>query len=371
MIRVLQPLAVVALVAASVAAHASELESARKDAEAGTRALEQRPCPALGNRSYIRGLSDAQQLVAAADRERAYVDGALRQLQQIGSDPKLAPEQRRNLQALASWSIAASMANWSMLQVAQQALANPLVENGRPHPAGLIEGARDRLSAIGGNPSMSADAASVVRRQTAALERCSGTFLAEIFKLNQPQLEAAIEGAGSTADLNRLEQVYRTRDAVTGGYGADSLDKLAMRRASIAEAERVARERAAVASAEEAARRQAEAEKRQAELNARLSGYLVVAKRFADATRNGNERAALAELSRDVVMSTPNGTYRGIDEVAGAVRQQSSSGQSGSLGTPQIAGDRIIAIGSTSGIRITTTFGFDTSNRISRLDISL
>ncbi|MDB5816488.1 MAG: hypothetical protein JWQ11_128, partial [Rhizobacter sp.] len=99
--------------------------------------------------------------------------------------------------------------------------------------------------------------------------------------------------------------------------------------------------------------------------------FLAVAKRFADASQGGNERAALAELSRDVVMNTPNGSYRGIDQVTVAVRQQSSSGGGGSLGTPRIDGDRILASGTAKGFRITTTFSFDGDNHISRIDISL
>ncbi len=51
-----------------VASAASELDAAKQDAERETASLEQRPCPALGDRNYVRGRTDAQQLVSAAER---------------------------------------------------------------------------------------------------------------------------------------------------------------------------------------------------------------------------------------------------------------------------------------------------------------
>ena len=355
----------------TVAAAASELDAARKDAENGTANLEQRPCPALGDRNYLRGMTQPQQLAVAADKERTYQDGALRQLQQLVRDPQLAEQTRSELQALASWSIAASMASWSMLQTAQQALANPLIAPGQPYPAAAIEGARERLRQTAANGALAPDAAGVIRRQMAAVDRCRKSFGAAIFKLNQPQFDAAVDSARSVADLGRVEQDYRARDAAGEGYGADSLDKLTARRTALAETDRVARDNASAVSAADAAKRRAEAESRQAELRAKLPAYLAVAKRFAEASQSGNERAALAELSRDVVMNTPQGSYRGIDRVVAAVRQQSASGAGGSLGTPRIEGDRIVANGNSGGYRITTFFGFDGDNRIARIDISI
>lgn len=353
------------------AAHASELDAARKDAESGTASLEQRPCPVLGDRTYVRGLSDGSQLTAAAQKERAYEDGAVQQLQQMARDPKLAPRQRADLQGLASWSIAASMANWSILQLAQQALANPLIAAGQPSPTVIIESASARAHQLADNNTLAPDAAAVVRRQGVALDRCTKSFTAAIFKLNQPQFDAAIGGAKSNAELNQLEQLYHARDAASAGYGGDSLDKLASRRAELTEAEQQARDNANAANAADAAKRQAEAEKRRAELRARLPAYLAVAKRFAEASQAGNERAALAELSQNVIMTTPQGSYRGIDQVTLAVRQQAAAGQKGSLGTPRIEGDRILANGSSGGYQLTTTFSFDESNHISRMDITL
>lgn len=371
MIRARSQLTFAVALAASFAANASEVDSARKDAESGTITLEQRPCPALGDRNYLRGLTNSQQLVTAAEKERVYEEGALRQLQQIMRDPQLAQRQRSDLRALASWSIVASMANWSMLQVAQQALADPLIAPGQPYPAALIEGARERLRQMAENSSLPAEAANVARRQAGAVERCAKSFNTAIFKLNEPQFEGAIESAKSIPDLDRVVRLYRAQDAANGGYGADSLDKLGARRAAITEAERAARENAAAVNAAEAAKRQAEAEKRQAELIAKLPVYLAVAKRFADAAQSGNERGALAELSPDVVMNTPQGNYRGINQVVAAVRQQSASGQSGSLGTPRIEGNRILANGNSGPYRIVTSFSFDDGNRISRIDVSL
>ncbi len=350
---------------------ASELDSARSDAENGTKSLEQRPCPAFGDRKYLRGMTDAQQLSNGAEKERLYQETALRQLQQIAGDPKLEQRQRSDLQALAGWSIAASMANWSLLQVAQQALANPLIASGQPYPGAGLEGARERVRRTADSGAMPAEAAAVLRRQAGALDRCVQSFNAAIFKLNQPQFDAAVDAAANLSELGRVEQQYRTREAASGGYAADSLDKLTARRTVLAEADRVARENASAVGAADAAKRRAEAEQRQAEMRARLPTHLAVAKRFAEASQSGNERAAVAELARDVVMVTPQGTFRGIDEVVGAVRRQSASGKGGSLGTPQIADDRIVSSGQSSGYRITTTFSFDADNRISRLTISL
>jgi hypothetical protein len=372
-------LVLVAALAASPSVYAaSELESARKDAQTGTATLEQRPCPVLGDRNYLRGLSDPQQLIAAAEQERTYEEGALRQLEQIARDPQLSNKQRPPLLALASWSISASLANWSMLQLAQQALADPLVAQGKPYPTAGIESARERLRQVSENGSLNPEAADIVRRQSSVLERCSKGFATAVFKLNQPQFEAAIESAGSGAELDRVEKLYRYREAAAGNYGGDSLDRLTARRTAIAEIERVARENAAVVSAAEAAKRQeenqrwqAENAKRQAELEAKLPGYLAVAKRFTEAAQSGNERAALAQLSNDVVMTTPQGNYRGINNVADAVRRQSASGSSGSLGNPRIESGRILANGNSSGFRITTYFSFDEANKISRIDISL
>ena len=364
-------LGLAAALVTGVAAAGSELDAARRDAEAGTASLEQRPCPALGDRNYVRGVTQPQQLAAAADRERAFEDGAMRQLQQLMRDRQVAPQTRSELQTLASWNIAASLANWSMLQVAQQAQASPLIAPGQPDPAALVEGARERLRQTADSAGLTPDAAGIVRRQMSAVDRCAKNFNAGIFKLNQPQFDAAVDGAATLAELNRIEQQYRAKDAAGGGYGADSLDKLHARRATLAEADRVARDNANAVSAADAEKRRAEADRRQAEIRAKLPAYLAVATRFADASRNNNERGALAELSRDVVMNTPQGSYHGIDQVVAAVRQQAAAGAGGSLGTPRIEGDRIVSNGNSGAYRIFTAFGFDAQDRISRIDITL
>jgi hypothetical protein len=367
-----------ALAVAGGSAIANSLEAARSDAENGTRALETRPCPAFGDRNYLRGMSEAQQIAASADKERAYQETALRQLQQIARDPQLDQRQRSKLQALASWSVAASMANWSMLQLAQQAVASPLVAGGQPYPTAVIESARERVRRLAEGGTIPGEANEIVRRQARAIDRCVEGFSAAVFKLNQPQFDAAVDGAANLAELARIEQLYRVREASSAGQGGDSMERLAAKRAALVEADRIAREAANAANAADAAKRRAEADQRraeadqrQAEARAKLPAYLAVAQRFAEAARSGNERAAINELARDVVMTTPQGTFRGIDQVVSAVRQQSASGRGGSLGTPQIADDRIISYGSSGNIRLLTTFGFDAENRIVRLHISL
>ncbi|MDB5819031.1 MAG: hypothetical protein JWQ11_2671, partial [Rhizobacter sp.] len=206
-------LAMATLVGFARAAGASELDAARGDAQKTTAALEQRKCPAFGDRNYLRGLSDPQQLTAAAEKERAYQDGAVRQLAQLARDTKVDAQMRADLSQLGSWSIAASMGNWSMLQMARQALADPSVAPGQPYPAGVIEAARERLRQMTSNAAIAPDAAATMRRQAAAVDRCTQGFNAAIFELNRPQIDAAIDAARSSADLDRVEQQYHARDA--------------------------------------------------------------------------------------------------------------------------------------------------------------
>lgn len=364
-------LAWLALAAVSGLAAASELDAAKRDAEAGTRMLEQRQCPALGDRSYLRSLGDPQALTDAAARERQYQESALRQVQQMMADPKLDQRRKANLQALASWSVTASMANWSLIALAQQALASPLIAAGQPYPTVPLEAARDRVRRMADSGAVAADAAAVMHRQAGAIDRCIPVFNAAIFKLNQPQLDAAIDSAAGPQELARLEQLYRMREAVSAGYGAESADRVAARRSAIAEAERQERDRRMAASSAEAARQRALMEQRQAELRARLPAHLAAAQRFAQASQRGDEQGAVAEMAPDIVMVTPQGTYRGVQQVIGAVRSQAASGRGGSLGTPQLVGDRVVSQGSSGQFRITTTFDFNVDSRITRLAISL
>lgn len=357
---------------ACVAAHgASEAEAARSDAEKGTTVLEQRPCPPFGDKRYLAGMSNTAQIAQGAEQEQRYQDQATTQLQQIARDAKLDAKQRTELQNLASWSVAASMANWSLLQVAQQAQANPLVVSGQAYPSAPIQGAVERVRRTADMGGMAADAAEVLRRQARALDRCSQAFSLAVFQLNQPQFDAAVDKASTLAELQQIEQTYRAREAAQARQGADSLDKLAARRTALVEAERAARENSQAVNAADAARRQADMEKRQSELRAKLPAWLAAAKRFAEASQRGDERAAIGELSPDIVMITPTGTFRGIDQVVSAVRRQSASGRGGSLGAPQIAGNEIVAYGSSGGMGIKTTFGFDAGDRISRMEIRI
>jgi len=359
------------LAAAVAAQAASELEAARSDAQNATSALEQRPCPTFGEKRYLGGMTDVQQIVQSAERERSYQDTALQQLQQIARDAQLDQRQRSDLQLLASWSIAASAANWSLLQVAYQAVQNPLVVRGQPYPSVTLEGARERVRRIAETGGMQGEAAEAMRRQVRAVDRCVRSFNAAVFQLNQPQFDAAVERAGTLSELGQIEQAYRAKDAADGGFGKDSIDRLAARRAVLVDEERTAREKANAANMADAARRQGEQEKMQAELRARLPTHLAVAQRFADASQRGDERAAIAELAGDIVMITPTGTFRGIEQVVEAVRRQAASGRGGSLGSPQIAQDRVMSFGSSGGMRIRTVFSFDGSNRITRMEISI
>ncbi|MBT9489197.1 MAG: hypothetical protein IV093_16965 [Rubrivivax sp.] len=350
---------------------ASELDAARTDAEKSTNVLEQRPCPDFGDKRYLTGMTSEQQIVQSAERERSYQDTAMQQLQQIGRDKQLDQRQRTNLQTLASWSIAASMANWSLLQVANQALQNPLVARGQPYPSAALEGARERIRRVAESSGLQADAAEAVRRQVHAIDRCLTNFNKSVFQLNQPQFDAEVEKASTLAELSQVEQTYRAREAANAGHGKDSVDRLAARKSALQEEDRIAREKANAVNAADASRRRADQEKQQAEYRAKLSTYLAVAKRFTDASDRGDQRAAVAEMANDIVMSTPTGTYRGIDQVVEAVRRQAASGRAGSLGTPQITQDRIVAYGKSGGMGIRTIFSFDGSGRISRMDISI
>lgn len=359
------------LATALAAPAASELEAARGDAQNATSALEQRPCPAFGEKRYLGGMTDVQQIAQSAERERSYQDAALQQLQQIARDTRLDQRQRTDLQTLASWSIAASMANWSLLQVAYQAVQNPLVVRGQPYPSAPLEGARERIRRTAETGGMQGEAAEVMRRQVRAVERCVLNFNSAVFQLNQPQFDAAVDKAGTLAELGQIEQAYRAREAADRGYGKDSVDRLAARRAALVDEERMARERANAVNVADAARRQGENEKMQAEMRARLPTHLAAATRFADASQRGDERAAIAELARDIVMITPTGTFRGIEQVVEAVRRQAASGRGGSLGSPQIAQDRVVSFGRSGGMGIRTVFSFDGSNRIARMEISI
>jgi hypothetical protein len=370
--RLARKLSLAVCLTLSVGAHASsEADAARSDAENGTNALEQRPCPDFGDKRYLGGMTNPQQIVQSAEQERSYQDTALQQLQQIVRDGQLDQRQRTELQTLASWSIAASMANWSLLQVANQALQNPLVVRGQLHPSAPLGSARERIRRTAEAAGMQPGAAEVVRRQAGAVDRCLLNFDKAVFQLNQPQFDAEVDKATTLNELGQVEQAYRAREAANAGYGKDSLERLAMRRNVLQEAERIAREKANAANVADAARRKVEMDKQEAEVLARLSTHLAVAKRFAVASLRGDQRVAMAEMANDIVMATPTGAYRGIDQVVEAVRKQAASGRGGSLGTPQITQNRVVSYGSSGGMGIKTVFSFDGNNRISRMDISI
>ncbi len=173
------------------------------------------------------GPTDAQQL-GQRGGTGARLRGCARfsRLQQIARDPQLAPKQRTSLQSLSE--LVDRGVDGELVDTAGGAAGagKLLVEQGKSHPAGVLEGAQERLRRIGDNGVLAPDAASVVRRQIGALEKCSKSINAAIFKLNQPQFDAAIEKSvvGFRLESAR-KQLYRARDAASGAYGADSLDR--------------------------------------------------------------------------------------------------------------------------------------------------
>lgn len=311
--------------------------------------IENRPCPAFGDRTYINGLNGADQLATAADREIGNARQAMQTLERLVNDPDVSEKARANLVGLGSWTVAQSLANWTLLRLGQQAQVDPAIVPGQPFPTDIATGAQNTLAQFAAARALTPDAAMLVGRLRDATGKCAMAAREAVMATNDAAIRSAIAGARSPDDLRRINETFQIRQA--GGRTpvlAAWEDRL---RAVTPRSTRAP----AVAATTSSGPTQAE---------------LAVVRRFVAAANRQDKSGALAELTDDVQLITPNGRYSGKAEVSQAVAQQSSKGSSGGLSAPTISGGNIVSSGRASGFNVVTYFELR-GGKISRMTIRL
>jgi hypothetical protein len=332
---------------------AAALQAATANAQQTLALLENRPCPGLGDTTYVSGFTDAAKLAASSSRELGTVSNALATLQRMLGDPELTEQARGELRFLGSWTVAAAAGRWSVLQVAEQALVDPVIVAGRPHPSSLLAETSAKLQNIAGNGVLTPDAASLISRLKAGVDRCRVANIAAVLAVNEKDALAAIARASSTSTLGSVSQTYLLQRG--GSSVAEGQFDARYRALEQQEARASSRNKPVVAAAPAGP----------------TQAQLAVAKRFVAASNSQSEAASLAELAEDVELRTPQGTYRGKAQVKQAVRDQIASGRTGSTGEPRISDQTIIAPGRTGSFSVTTRFYFNDAGKIRLLIVSL
>ena len=333
--------------AAQQTALAARAASARTDALASLAAIA-RPCPRLGARDVVGGAASPEQLAEAGAREAAYAAEGIATLDRAMADPAVTERGRRDLQALGGWSVAASLGNAALLRLAEAAQRPPAIPAGASHPLQALSQTEQSLAQAARRQSMPPEAAQAIASMGAALGRCRVSLGTELVQANAELIRADVDRARSTDELDRIADRYRLRE-----YGGTFSVQLAQRRAQLIAAASVARPSAPPPP------------------SGPPPAHLAAVRRSIAASRSGNSRAALAELSDDVVLSTPEGIFRGKADVARAVESQRARGRSGTIGEPVVSGGRIMTSGSVSGFPVATSYSVDGRNKIRRIDISL
>ena len=334
------------------AAAVDRVAPARDAAQRSLASIENRPCPAPGDNGYV-GNTDPSQLNAAADGQLAFARQSVGTLDRLAADPQLSPEAREELTALGSWTVARSLGDYAVLRLAQQAAADPRIAPGQPFPTDLSETTGETLARLGTARPLLPAAAALIQRLRQAVTRCSRTMLGAVMTVNRPYVLDAIRDAASPADLNRIDGLYRLRrngDEVSAALLIAWQDRM-----------RAVTPRVASAPPRPTPDR---------ETSGPSPAQLATVRRFVTAANGQNRSAALAELTDDVQLITPNGRYQGKDQVAQAVASQAAQGSSGALGQPSIRGGSVVAGGRAAGFSVVTTFEFNGA-KISRMTVRL
>lgn len=333
-----------------------EIAESRAGALAGIAVVEQRRCPALGEAGYVEGVVDGSQLRSARLSEVDFVRSGLASLGQMAGDARLSAAGRQQLVALGSWNVVTSLTNWTMLTIAEQALADPQVAPSGPFPLALIDSASGEMARLDFR-HLAPEAASAAQRLRGALGRCAAVSYQSLLASNESRFSGEVDRARTNEELNALAARYQLSRASQEPAAQPFLNRIETRRAQLAALVRNTRapsgSRPAVAVA------------------AFTPQQMETARRFVRAASTSNEQGALKELADDVVMSTPSGTYRGRSEVAAAVREQNKSGKSGSMGEPFGDARGIAMRGRVGSFGVTSRLGFNAENKINRINVSL
>lgn len=332
---------------------AAAVQAATANAQQALALLESRPCPALGDTGYVSGFTDAAKLAAASSRELGTAANGMATLQRMLGDPELAEKARGELRFLGSWSVAAAMSRWAVLRVAEQALVDPVIADGRRHPSMLLAETAGEVQNVMGNGILTPDAVALLARLKTGVERCRSANVAAVLSANEKDALAAIARASSTSGLQSVGQTYLMQRG--GASVAESQFDARYRTLEAQEARASARNKPVVAAASDGP----------------TPAQMAVAKRFVAASNRQSEAASLAELADDIELRTPQGTYRGKAEVKQAVRDQIASGKSGSTGEPRISNGVIIAPGRLGSYSLTTRFYFNEGGKIRLMIVSL
>ncbi|MCG2839831.1 DUF4440 domain-containing protein [Sandaracinobacter sp. RS1-74] len=329
--------------------------AARAEAEKTVAALENRACPAPGDRGYVGGAEDAAKLAQGIRGEAAGIAQLQSTLRAMAADPNVDAASRPMLTALGNWSIVAAAARASLLQLASTAQADTRVAPGAPHPLEPLLSHEAQLQqwrqglADGG-------AQATFARLSARVAQCRAELGGAIFAANEPAFQQAVAGASSSGALRLLGQQYRLDQ---DGGQHPSVSAYRTRLAELVNREtRTARAPAAAPTA--SAARPA----------GPTSAQVATVSRFVAASNRQNEAAALAELADDVVLVSPNGTYRGKAAVRQAVQANAHMGR-GEMQKPVVQGSEIVALGSVGSFRMRTRFTVNSAGKISRMVTTL
>ncbi|MCU0884346.1 MAG: nuclear transport factor 2 family protein [Beijerinckiaceae bacterium] len=299
-------------------------------------------------------------LAQAAGRERASIDEVMATLRRVAQDQTIGEEGRGRLFALGSWQVVSSAGRLTLLRIAEQARVDPQMADGAPHPlAPLLElaGLLDQFRGSG----ISGAAAMAVGRIRNRLDQCRSGLARAVIEANEPAIRTALADARTTADVRAVGQRHRLAE---DGAGLSVTGSYVQRLRTLAEAEA-----AQAADAARRASRNAPARLPAPAASAVSPAQLAAAQRFITASNKGNEAAALAELSEDIELRTPEGVFRGKAEVREAVRRQSASGRSGTMGPPQSDGARVFARGRVGAFSVVSDYEFNSANKINRIVI--
>lgn len=327
-------------------------QAAAANAQQALALVENRPCPNLGDTGYVSGVGDAARLAAASSRELSTASTALMTLQRMLQDPELTPKGQGELRFLGSWTVAAAMARWTLLRIAEQGLVDPVITRGGRHPSTLLGETAAQLQDLAGNGALTPDSAELLSRLKRGADRCRGVNIAAVLAANERDALAAISGATSTSALTAVSQTYMLQ---RGGPSATEAQFDARYRTLEQQEARAAQRNRPVAAAVP---------------DGPSPAQMAVAKRFIAASNRQDSAAALSELSEDVELRTPQGNFRGKAQVKQAVQQQAASGRSGTTGEPRMSNGVIIAPGRVGAIPITTRFYFNDAGKIRLLIVN-
>jgi len=352
-------LSVLGAAALFVAVPASAQDGAARGA-AALRWAQSFDCPVPGEPLQIAGLETPAQVESVKAENLAYIRSrqqslqlALRARAQIESEIAQSGGRpgKRLLKAFADLDskindlggeVAHSLAQWLMAEFVAisngDVFHNPITHPQHPLTGFVIEGqqARDAAAPFG----------AAVLPITDRLFSCLGGINQSILSTFEPEILADVEAARSASAMQAIVERLELPGLNSSGGLLEQVRSMQLARAE--EERRTAERQRAERDAQARLMLQAQAERE-----------LGVARRYVGFINSGRINDAVALLTSDVFLQSPNGNAQGRQAVAARMRDAAGQGSQAEIGAPQVDSNNTVFVSVTAnGKRGRMIFGF-------------